>query len=298
MRNFDIIGFPINLGCDRNGNELTPSLLRADNFYYSKSNLVNDLGDIFCPDRVDLLDKKYSDDPRIKFEKPILESCKKLCATVISSLKLNHIPIVIGGDHVLAYGSIAAVALEKGIENYAVIYIDAHGDFNTEETSSTGNMHGMHLSFLMGNGKKELVDFWGKSPLLNPKNIYFLGARALDPGEKELANELGIYIKSTEELNECDLKLLVEEIIADIKGKGIHHIHLSFDIDSIDPKFAPGTGVPEANGITPNTAYELVKFCMGSDLVQSIDIVELNVNLDIDNKTKSIFENTLRIILS
>ena len=297
MNQFDIIGFPINLGCDRNGNELTPSLLRESGCFTSSRNLVNDLGDISCISREVILKEKYNTHPKIKFLQPILESSQILSDKVLASINRHHIPLCIGGDHVMALGSIAGVGLAKGAENYAVIYIDAHGDFNTEQTSSTGNMHGMHLAYLMGKGEPRIANLWGKSTLLNPKNAYFLGPRALDLGEKELANELGIYIKSSEELNRCDPTALMSEIINDIRQKGIEHIHLSFDVDVIDPKYAPGTGVPEANGITPALTYTLVRLCMQTGLIKSIDIVELNSLIDIEKQTETIIKNILRLIL-
>lgn len=198
----------------------------------------------------------------------------------------------------MAFGSIAGVGLAKGADNYAVIYIDAHGDFNTEASSSTGNMHGMHLSYLMGFGEDDIANFWGVNPLLKPQNIYFLGARALDPGEKEMAAKLNMYICSSEQLNASDPEEVIVDILSDIKRKGIDHIHLSFDVDVIDPRYAPGTGVPEKDGITPALAYELVKACMNSGLIRSIDLVELNVLLDKSQKTKELFENLLKVVLS
>lgn len=298
MESFDIIGFPINLGCDKDGNELTPSLLRRDGCYTSTNHHVNDLGDLPCTTRDIIIEEKYASHPRIKFLKPILTASRPLAERVMHSIEQQHIPLCVGGDHVMAFGSIAGVGLSKGADNYAVVYIDAHGDFNTELTSSSGNMHGMHLSYLMGYGEADIANFWGVSPLLKPHNIYFLGARALDPGEKEMAARLNMYIRSSEQLNVSDPSEVIASILSDIKSKGINHIHLSFDVDAIDPHYAPGTGVPEKDGITPALAYELVKACMNSGLVRSIDLVELNVLLDKSLKTKKLFENILKVILS
>ena len=297
MNTFDIIGFPINLGCDKDGNELSPSLLREKGCYTSHHHQVNDLGDLTCPSREAIIKEKYSSHPKIKFLFPILEATKLLAAKVTNSIQSRHIPVCVGGDHVMAFGSIAGVALAKGADHYAVIYIDAHGDFNTEVTSSTGNMHGMHLSFLMGYGEPTIVDFWGTSPLLHPNNIYFLGSRALDEGEKALAKKLGLYVRTTKELNNCVPSCLMSEIMDNIKQKGITHIHLSFDVDVIDPAYAPGTGVPEREGITPAIAYELIYLCMQSGLVASVDVVELNKNLDKDHRTESIMERVLKLIV-
>lgn len=295
---FDVIGYPINLGCDKDGNELTPAILRRDGCYTSAKHQVNDLGDLPCTPRAAIMEEKYVSHPKIKFLNPILTASRPLAERVKHSIEQQHIPLCVGGDHVMAFGSIAGVGLAKGADNYAVIYIDAHGDFNTEASSSTGNMHGMHLSYLMGFGEDDIANFWGVSPLLKPQNIYFLGARALDPGEIEMAAKLNIYIRSSEQLNASDPAEVIVDILSDIKSKGINHIHLSFDVDVIDPRYAPGTGVPEKDGITPALAYELVKACMNSGLVRSIDLVELNVLLDKSLKTKELFENILKVILS
>lgn len=298
MMVFDVIGYPINLGCDKDGNELTPSILRRDGCYTSAKHQVNDLGDLPCTPRAAIIEEKYASHPTIKFLNPILTASRPLAERVKHSIEQQHIPLCVGGDHVMAFGSIAGVGLAKGADNYAVIYIDAHGDFNTEASSSTGNMHGMHLSYLMGFGEDDIANFWGVSPLLKPQNIYFLGARALDPGEIEMAAKLNMYIRSSEQLNASDPAEVIVDILSDIKSKGIDHIHLSFDVDVVDPRYAPGTGVPEKDGITPTLAYTLVKACMNSGLVRSIDLVELNVLLDKSQKTKELFEDVLKVILS
>ena len=297
MKTFDIIGFPINLGCDKDGNELTPPIIRTDGCYTSSMHQVNDLGDLPCTPRATIIEEKYASHPKIKFLKPILGASRSLAERVSHSIEQQHIPLCIGGDHVMAFGSIAGVGLTLGSENYAVIYIDAHGDFNTEATSFTGNMHGMHLSFLMGYGEADIASFWGVSPLLKPQNIYFLGARALDPGEKEIAAKLNMYIRSSAQLNASDPEEVIVDILSDIKRKGIDHIHLSFDVDVIDPRYAPGTGVPEKDGITPALAYSLVRQAVRSDLVKSIDLVELNANLDQNRVTERIMQQVLSIIL-
>lgn len=298
MMVFDVIGYPINLGCDKDGNELTPSILRRDGCYTSAKHQVNDLGDLPCTPRAAIIEEKYASHPTIKFLNPILTASRPLAERVKHSIEQQHIPLCVGGDHVMAFGSIAGVGLAKGADNYAVIYIDAHGDFNTEASSSTGNMHGMHLSYLMGFEEDDIANFWGVSPLLKPQNIYFLGARALDPGEIEMAAKLNMYIRSSEQLNASDPAEVIVDILSDIKSKGIDHIHLSFDVDVVDPRYAPGTGVPEKDGITPTLAYTLVKACMNSGLVRSIDLVELNVLLDKSQKTKELFEDVLKVILS
>lgn len=297
MKAFDVIGYPINLGCDKDGNELTPAILRRDGCYASAMHHVNDLGDLPCTPRVAIMEEKYASHPKIKYLKPILTASRPLAERVKHSIELQHIPLCVGGDHVMAFGSIAGVGLAKGADNYAVIYIDAHGDFNTEITSDTGNMHGMHLSYLMGYGEADIANFWGVSPLLKPQNIYFLGARALDPGEKEMVAHHNIFVRSTEEVNVADSAELMAMIIDDIRQKDIKHIHLSFDVDVIDPEYAPGTGVPEKKGIPPALAYTLIRLCMQSDLVKSVDIVELNANLDRGRITERVMQQVLKIIL-
>ncbi|MBR8769045.1 arginase [Porphyromonas levii] len=298
MKTFDIIGFPINLGCDKDGTESSPSYLRKSGCLTSIRNQVNDLGDLPCPPRMSILEEKYASHPKIKFLSPILQASQPLADKVAASIRNNHIPVCIGGDHVMAFGSIAGVGLAKGKDNYAVIYIDAHGDFNTGETSGTGNMHGMHLSFLMGKGEPSIANYWGTTPLLDANNIYFLGARALDEGEKQMAKEMNLYVRTSEDLNLSTPYEIVNEVIEDIKKKGITHIHLSFDVDVIDPRYAPGTGVPESDGIMPALAYELIHLCEQSGLVRSVDVVEFNKNLDKEFRTKAIVKQVLKIIFN
>lgn len=293
----DIIGIPINLGCDRDGVELAPDLIRSQNRDLLRAKDISDLGNVECKTRAEIQQDKWFWDKRIKFRDPILPAIKASSVIVSESIKKGRIPVCLGGDHVMAYGTIGGVSLAKGKDNYAVVYIDAHGDFNTEETSTSGNMHGMHMSFLMGLGEKKLSKLWGTDQMLNPGNIYFLGQRALDPGEEKIAKELNLYIQTTEMVMNKKPSVLVSEVVNSIKQKGISHVHLSFDIDVIDPSLAPGTGVPEKNGVTTSVALEIVKELLEFDIVKSADIVEWNPSLDKNNATGDIVRKLLETLL-
>lgn len=294
---YDFIGMPINLGCDHTGVELAPKYVRDNLKDLFEIGYIRDLGDIPCANKDDILLEKFSTHQNIKFFHPILKASELLSIQVKNSISNNRIPIICGGDHVSAFGSIAGVALNKGINNYAVIYIDAHGDFNTEIESPSGNMHGMHISFLMGLGESKAVHFFESSPLLDPKNIYFIGSRALDEGEIITSEKHDMHIITSIEAENMDVKKYIATIIEDIKSKNIEHIHISLDIDAIDPKYAPGTGVPEKNGMTPQTIVVILNELKKSGLCKSIDFVEFNPCLDRDNLTANIYYKLIKTFL-
>lgn len=293
-RQIDFIGVPINLGCDRSGVEETPDYIRRS--WLPHRPFIFDLGNVMCPKRHDILDEKHKGHSNIKFFHHILKTTEEVSHKVRESINNRHFPLIVGGDHVLSYGSIAGIAQAVGIDKYAVIYIDAHGDFNTEKTSTSGNMHGMHLSFLMGFGDRKASNHFGITPLLRHDNIYFIGSRALDPGEISLAKRLDLSITTSKDVMENNIKDILKPILENIKFKGINHIHISFDIDVIDPQFAPGTGVKEKYGITPNKAIEIISEIMSSGLVKSADVVELNRILDENEQTTSIIHEILDIL--
>lgn len=291
----DFIGAPINLGCDKDGVENTPDYIRQK--WLRSHPAIKDLGNIECPKRQEILEEKYRSNPNIKFFTQILDFSSSLADKVKNSIINSHFPLIVGGDHVLSFGSIAGISLALGFDKFAVIYIDAHGDFNTEKTSLSANMHGMHLAFLMGYGEERAANFWGKPEILKPQNLYFIGARALDEGEKQLAKELNLKIVSSEETIREDTQSILKPILDDIKHKGIKHIHISFDIDVIDPVYAPGTGVKEKNGITEHKAVEIIKTIINTGLVRSVDIVELNTALDKEKKTEKVILNILDLFV-
>jgi arginase len=202
---------------------------------------------------------------------------------VYSSLKAENFPLTIGGDHSLALGSISGVS--RAYKNIAVIWMDAHGDINTHDTSGSGNIHGMPLAKLMNVGYKDLIDCYYEGQKVNPENVFILGARDLDPGEIELIDRLKLNVFSADEINERGIDVVIQQVLDTLKAKNIEAIHLSFDLDFIDAKFVPGTGTPVADGVSVEDTKQALKMIAETKLIKSMDFVELNALLDKNDVT-------------
>ncbi|WP_461613261.1 arginase [Clostridium sp. Marseille-QA1073] len=282
--NINLIGVPIFFGCDKKGVDLAPNKLREKNIAQiikNNNHTVYDLGNLYVPEKKDC--DKFSAHKNMKYVDSIIDVNTNLAHTVYSSLKSESFPLVIGGDHSLGLGSISGAS--KYYNNLAVIWVDAHGDINTHETSPSGNVHGMPLAAAMGIGHDTLTKLYFEDRKVNPKNVFIVGARDLDTGELQLIEDHKLNVYTTEEVQ----KRGVEDILNDIKEILIENkvdaVHLSFDIDSIDPKFLPGTGTPVDNGLTINEAKFILKYLLETRLIKSMDFVELNTELDKGNDT-------------
>lgn len=289
------LGMGVNLGCDTDGVENAPALLRKELLTNYKFK-VEDRGDIYCPKRKEFPDK-YAWDKKIKYAGPIASCSRELAKTVFQLLNEGKFPFVCGGDHVEALGTLAGVSSFYGRDRLGVIYIDAHGDFNTASTSPSHNAHGMHMAALMGWGEDRLTKKINKNPFLKPENIYFFGTRALDAGEQELAKMHSMKIYSPAHIRKQGLLKLLEEVWKDIRSRKIDKLHISFDIDAVDPQLAPGTGVKEPNGLTPEEVEEIILFFLKKKKVCSMDFVELNEELDESESTVRLTLGTLAKIL-
>lgn len=221
---------------------------------------------------------------------------KKLYDNVYESCKNNCIPITIGGDHSIAIGS--ALGSINFHDNLGIIWIDSHGDYNTFETTESGNIHGLPFAAITGYKNKELVKFH-EGNLFNPKNACLVGVRDLSPYELEKANLLdsGITIFTTEDIKNLGAEYVMNKAF-EIASKNTNGVHISYDIDVIDPNIAKGVSVPAVNGINEKEAFEIAnKIKDNLNLVKSIDLVEYNPKFDYDRKTLEIAINILNIIL-
>ncbi len=282
--NINLIGVPIFFGCDKKGVDLAPNRLREKNIAQiirNNNHTVYDFGNLYVPEKKEC--DKFSAHKNMKYIDSIIDVNTNLAHTVYSSLKSESFPLVIGGDHSLGLGSISGAS--KYYNNLAVIWVDAHGDINTHETSPSGNVHGMPLAAAMGIGHDALTKLYFEDRKVDPKNVFIIGARDLDNGELQLIEDHKLNVYTTEEVQ----KKGVEDILNDIKEVLIKNkvdaVHLSFDIDSIDPKFLPGTGTPVENGLTVNEAKFILKYLLETKLIKSMDFVELNTELDKGNDT-------------
>lgn len=283
--NISIIGMPLFYGCDRPGVEKGPEILRKNNLVeiFNEHNTIEDLGDI----DIKLIDEKdkYFDNSKMKYLAEVIASNTRLSDKVYSALTDNTFPVIVGGDHSLALGSIAGVSKYYG-DDLAVIWIDAHGDLNTEETSPSGNIHGMPLAASIGVGYEGLTSILFKGVKVKPENIFILACRDLDEGEVELIKRLNINTWGIDEIKEKGTDIVVKELLEKLKKTGVNNIHLSYDIDCLDPEYVPGTGTPVDNGLTFEESTDIVKGIFSTSLVKSMDFVEYNPELDNNEKTK------------
>lgn len=206
-----------------------------------------------------------------------------LAQQVYSSLTSHSFPFVVGGDHSLGLGSISGAS--KYYNKLAVIWVDAHGDINTPETSPTGNIHGMPLAAAMGLGYKGLTDLYYEGIKVSPENVFIIGARDLDEGEEQLIKEMNLNVYSTEDIKFRGIDNILEEIYETLINNQVDAVHLSFDIDCLDSDLVPGTGTPVKDGMSTDQAKYLLRYLMSTNLVKSLDFVELNSALDKDDST-------------
>lgn len=279
-----IIGVPIFYGADKKGPEFGPAKLREKNIVEvigRHNHRVFDFGDLFVPVVKEY--NKFFSHPNMKYLEPIIQVNNNLAHLVYSSIKGGSFPLVLGGDHSIGLGSIAGVS--RAYKNFAVIWVDAHGDINTHTTSESGNIHGMSLAKAMGIGYDDLSDVYFKGPKVSNDNVFIVGARDLDPGEYELIKKEQLHVYTTKRIEEKGMEHVMEEVLKDLRDKNIDTVHLSFDIDFIDAKLVPGTGTAVGNGPDTDTAKTVLKMLAESKLVKSMDFVELNPLFDVNDVT-------------
>ncbi|AOT70334.1 arginase [Geosporobacter ferrireducens] len=285
--NISLIGVPMNYGCDREGAQYGPEKLREKKIVdvikkYNHS--IYDFGNLYVPKVCDT--EKYAFHNRMKYLKPIVEVNTNLAHQVYSALAAGNFPFVIGGDHSLGLGSIAGAS--KYYENLAVVWIDAHGDINTDETSPSGNVHGMPLAAAMGVGCTSLTDVYYKGVKVRPENVFIIGARDLDEGEVQLAKDKKLNLYTMDKVKYMGVDGILKDIVEKLKANNVEAVHLSFDMDALDSDLVPGTGTPVTDGMTIDEVKYVFKHLMDTKLVKSMDLVELNTHLDKNDVTAEV----------
>lgn len=291
----NLIGVPIQYGCDKDGPQKGPDRLRElgiKKVLENEKNTIYDMGNIFVP--TILPDLKYKWHEKMKYLNPVVEVNKNLAHMVYCSLAANSFPFVLGGDHSLGMGSIAGGS--RFFEEMAVVWVDAHGDINDTETTPTGNIHGMPLAASLGIGHPSITNLYYEGKKVKPENVYILCARDLDPGEIKLAKELNINLYTMDYINSNSLEIAVNDILTKLKVSTVDGVHLSFDIDVLDSAIVPGTGTPVKDGISFDEAKYILDEFLRSKLITSMDFVELNPLLDQDAKTEILCMDILRFI--
>jgi arginase len=276
-----VIGVPLDLGADRRGVDMGPSAIRAAKLHPALQRIGHEVMDAGNISTVESEARKVKD-PNLKYLDEVLLACKRLSQSVTKALSSNEFPLVLGGDHSIAMGTWAGLAAVG--RNEGLIWIDAHGDFNTHETTPSGNIHGMPLAALLGLGDERLVKLGGHAPKANPKHTVLLGIRDIDPEEKQLIEKSGVRYFTMREIDERGIPKVMDEAIA-IAGKGGRKIHVSFDIDAMDPSVAKGTGTKSPGGMTYREAHLAMEMVSDTNQLQSMEMVEVNPLLDDQNKT-------------
>ena len=285
MKPIHIIGVPLDLGGNRRGVDMGPSALRIAGLGERLSRLgfpVLDKGDLPAP----IPETRERSDERKKFIGDIAHVCELLYDSSLASLTAGAMPIVLGGDHSLAAGSVgasAAWAMATKELPIGLLWIDAHGDMNTPATSLSGNVHGMPLAALLGPEPAELARI-GASQKLQPAQTVLIGIRNLDEREKVAVRDSRVHVFTMKDIDRQGIASVVEQAVS-LAGQGAAGIHVSFDMDVCDPDIAPGVGTPIKGGLDYREAQMLMEIIADSGLVTALDLVEINPTLDVRNMT-------------
>jgi arginase len=280
-----VIGAPMDLGAGRRGVDMGPSAVRVASLNARLESLgyeVEDHGNIEVVQPESVARK----DARARYLQEIAKSCSRLAKMVEKAMGLGHFPLVLGGDHSIAAGTIAGVAkhLKREKKKLGVIWIDAHADMNTPATSPSGNVHGMPLAATVGMGPKELTHIGGYAPKVKAKNVVLIGLRDVDEAERENVKKSGVKAFTMREVDELGLRSVMAHAIGTALD-GTDGIHLSFDMDSVDPDDAPGVGTPVRGGLTYREAHLAMEILNDAGALVSMEIVEVNPVLDTANRT-------------
>ncbi|MBR2784384.1 MAG: arginase [Clostridia bacterium] len=291
MRNIDIINANTDLGVHVDGARLGPDKLTEDLII---KNNIRGIYKIYANEE-NKENKPEDKDNKKKNLEQINVFNKQVYDTVKNTIERDNFPVTLGGDHSLVIGSaLASIAKNKSL---GIIWIDAHGDYNTFDTTITGNIHGLPLAAIDGYEKKYLTDFHDGS-FYKPENTVIVGGRDIDPLEIENIKDAGVTVFTTEEIHKRGMSAVMEDAIA-IATKGTDGMHISYDLDVIDPKICPGVSVPAVDGINLDEAYDAVDSIIKHKAsLKSLDIVEYNPKRDIDNKTKNIAKTILESIIN
>jgi arginase len=281
-----IIGVPSDLGASRRGVDMGPSALRIANIGPRLRQLgydVEDIGNISVAVRESIATPQSGN---IKYLNEIVDASTLLRDQVYEGLKDNRVPLVLGGDHSLAIGSIAGITKYYGEkkQKVGVIWLDAHGDINTPETSVSGNIHGMPLAHGLGIGDKALLSVSDKSPMVDSSRSVLIGIRDLDPAERSTIRELGVRAFTMRDIDEMGMRNVIQEAIR-IACNGTAGFHLSFDVDCMDPSVAPGVGTPVRGGTTYREGHLAMELLHDSGKMLGMDVTEVNPVLDVSNQT-------------
>lgn len=280
-----IIGAPLDLGAGRRGVDMGPSAVRVANLNGRLAELgyeVEDLGNVPVIQR----ESQAEVHSRAKYLPQIAETCTLAAEMVDRVLEAGKFPLVLGGDHSIAVGTVAGASrhFRRQGERLGLIWIDAHTDMNTPETSPSGNVHGMPLACCIGQGPKELTNIFGYCPKVDPANVALVGIRSVDARERDIVQHSGVHAFTMRDIDERGMRSVFEQAIR-LAGDGMAGIHVSLDMDAVDPQEAPGVGTPVQGGITYREAHLAMEMLGDTGRVTSMEVVEVNPVIDEANRT-------------
>ncbi len=284
----ELIGVPLDLGAGRRGVDMGPSAIRIAGIAEKLTRIgheVIDEGDI----GIVIPEVQKIENPKLKYLPEISKAVDHLARAVQRILAQDHFPLVLGGDHSIAIGTISGVAahLRQQNRSLGVIWIDAHGDMNTPETTPSGNIHGMPFAACLGKGAPELTGIAGDFPKIKPQDSVLVGVRDLDPKEMELVRESGITVYTMEDIDRRGMFDVMVEAV-EVATSYTDALHVSLDMDALDPQVAPGVGTPVRGGLTYREAHTAMEIIARSEKLYSMEVVEVNPILDVRNATAEV----------
>ncbi len=278
-----ILGVPMDLGSGRRGVDMGPSAIRiaglAERLRELGHKVVDD-GDVSIKNMEEL----RVGDPRARYLAEIARASGVISKKVERIMGRGEFPLILGGDHSIAAGSVSGVAAagRKEGKKVGVLWVDAHGDINTPETSPSGNIHGMPIAALLGHGPPELTRIGGAGPKVDPANVVLLGIRSLDEGEKRLLKRTGVQVHTMSDIDRHGIHRIMKKALARLTD-GTGYLHVSFDLDAVDPTVAPGVGTPVKGGLDYREAHLIMEQLHDSKRMTSLEMVEVNPILDQGN---------------
>jgi arginase len=280
-----IIGVPMDLGQSRRGVDMGPSALRVAGLQARLKALghtVEDIGNV----PVKQAEEQHYGEKRAKYLKEISETCRGLAEITERTLAEGFLPLILGGDHSIAVGSVSGVSnyFRGQSKRVGYLWLDAHGDMNTPESSPSGNIHGMPLAAIIGYGPPELAELLGYKPKVEPRNIALVGVRDLDSRERRLVKDSGVHVFTMRDIDERGMREVMSEALR-VVSDDTDGAAVSLDMDFVDPTDAPGVGTPVRGGVTYREAHLAMEMIADSKAMVSVEIVEINPVIDLHNKT-------------
>jgi len=283
-----VMGVPMDLGSGRRGVDMGPSAIRIaglEDRLRELGHIVVDEGDLDIKN----IEELKVGDVRARFLSEIARASRQVAGKVTKIVERGEFPLVLGGDHSISAGTVSGIvaAARKQGKKVGLLWIDAHGDINTPETSPSGNIHGMPVAALLGEGPSELTSLAGDGPKVDPANVALVGIRSLDDGEKARLKRFGVQVHTMSDVDRHGIHRIMKKALARVTG-GTGYVHVSFDLDAVDPTVAPGVGTPVKGGLDYREAHLIMELLHDSGVMTSLEMVEVNPILD-DRNSSALF---------